>query len=201
MSARDRILAAIRAARPAPLPPAEAIAAEAAALLDAPESVRPRPVEAVLAAEFVRKASALGTSFDHLPDRAAIPLAVKRYLDTHGLPPALALQPAPALAALDWTGIDTHEAVAPDRTAALGLALWGIAETGSLVPPDDLDALSGALRHWLDDAPAREAAMNGWAALSKHIKGLTEAQRKQLDPESYSLKKAAKDADGARTAG
>ena len=40
MSARDRILAAIRAARPAPLPPAEAIAAEAAALLDAPESVR-----------------------------------------------------------------------------------------------------------------------------------------------------------------
>ena len=70
------------------------IAAEAAALLDAPESVRPRPVEAVLAAEFVRKASALGTSFDHLPDRAAIPLAVNRYLDTHGLPPALALQPA-----------------------------------------------------------------------------------------------------------
>ena len=97
MSARDRILAAIRAARPAPLPPAEAIAAEAAALLDAPESVRPRPVEAVLAAEFVRKASAIGTSFDHLPDRAAIPLAVKRYLDTHGLPPALALQPATAV--------------------------------------------------------------------------------------------------------
>ncbi len=32
------------------------------------------------------------------------------------------------------------------------------AETGSLVPPDDLDALTGALRHWLDDAPAREAA-------------------------------------------
>ena len=140
MSARDRILAAIRATRPAPLPPAEAIAAEAAALLDAPESVRPRPVEAVLAAEFVRKASALGTSFDHLPDRAAIPLAVRCYLDRHGLPPALALQPAPALAALDWTGIDTHDTVAPDQAAALGLALWGIAETGSLVIHSGTDA-------------------------------------------------------------
>ena len=31
-------------------------------------------------------------------------------------------------------------------------------ETGSLVPPDDLDALTEALRYWLDDAPAREAA-------------------------------------------
>lgn len=31
-------------------------------------------------------------------------------------------------------------------------------ETGSLVPPDDLDALTGALRRWLDDAPARQAA-------------------------------------------
>ena len=32
------------------------------------------------------------------------------------------------------------------------------AETGSLVPPDDLDALTAALAHWLDDTPAREAA-------------------------------------------
>ncbi len=31
-------------------------------------------------------------------------------------------------------------------------------ETGSLIPPDDAGALTEALRHWLDDAPAREAA-------------------------------------------
>lgn len=30
--------------------------------------------------------------------------------------------------------------------------------TGSLVPPDDLDALTDALRHWLDDNAARRAA-------------------------------------------
>ena len=45
-------------------------------------------------------------------------------------------------------------------------------------------------------APAREAAMNGWAALSAHIKGLSPADRAALEPESYALKKAAKAADG-----
>lgn len=44
-------------------------------------------------------------------------------------------------------------------------------------------------------APAREAAMGGWAALSKHIKGLSAADRAALEPESYALKKAAKAAD------
>ena len=37
--------------------------------------------------------------------------------------------------------------------------------------------------------------MGGWAALSKHIKGLSAADRAALEPESYALKKAAKAAD------
>ena len=44
-------------------------------------------------------------------------------------------------------------------------------------------------------AAAREAAMSGWAALSKHIKSLSPADRAALEPESYALKKAAKAAD------
>ena len=39
-------------------------------------------------------------------------------------------------------------------------------ETGSLVPPDDLDALTEALRRWLDDAGARNAA---GAAARAHV--------------------------------
>ncbi len=46
-------------------------------------------------------------------------------------------------------------------------------------------------------APAREAAMGGWKSLAKFVAGLTEDQRKALDPESYALKKAAKAADEA----
>ena len=56
-----------------------------------------------------------------------------RYLDAHGLPPRFAMQPAPELAALDWQGLAPHPGIAADEPAALGLALYGIAESGSLV--------------------------------------------------------------------
>lgn len=47
-------------------------------------------------------------------------------------------------------------------------------------------------------ADAREAAMGGWKSLSDWIKTITPEQRAQLEPESYSLKKAAKDADAKK---
>jgi hypothetical protein len=46
---------------------------------------------------------------------------------------------------------------------------------------------------------ARSASLEGWAALSKFIKGLTEEERTLLEPESESLKKAAKRADADRS--
>lgn len=42
---------------------------------------------------------------------------------------------------------------------------------------------------------AREAAMGGWKAFAAWIHGRTEDERKMLEPESASLKQAAKDAD------
>lgn len=47
--------------------------------------------------------------------------------------PALALQPEAALLSLRWEGFDLHDAAGPNKSAGLGTALWGIAETGSLV--------------------------------------------------------------------
>lgn len=44
---------------------------------------------------------------------------------------------------------------------------------------------------------ARDSAMNGWASLSAFIKGLSEADRAALEPESANLKAAAKKADGS----
>ena len=61
------------------------------------------------------------------------PDAVRRYLAAHQLGPALALQPHPELQALDWSGIETHGHIGTDEPVAVGLALGGIAETGSLV--------------------------------------------------------------------
>lgn len=70
-------------------------------------------------------------------------------------------------------------------------AICGVAEGG-----DDTDGGAPPAEvplHLL--AAAREAAMGGWASLSAHIKTLTPDEREALEPESYSLKKAAKDAD------
>lgn len=71
-------------------------------------------------------------------------------------------------------------------------AICGVAEGG-----DDGDGNPPPVSVPLEIlAPAREAAMGGWAALSAHIKGLSPADRAALEPESYALKKAAKAADG-----
>ena len=70
-------------------------------------------------------------------------------------------------------------------------AICGVAEGG-----DDSDGNPPPVSVPLEIlAPAREAAMKGWAALSAHIKGLSPADRAALEPESYALKKAAKAAD------
>lgn len=71
-------------------------------------------------------------------------------------------------------------------------AICGVAEGG-----DDTDGNPPPASVPLELlAAAREAAMGGWAALSKHIKTLSPADRAALEPESYALKKAAKAADG-----
>ncbi|SFX86069.1 lactate utilization protein (plasmid) [Paracoccus ferrooxidans] len=132
MTARDRILSAIRATL-GPGKPPERIAAEAAALLEDPDAARPRLAAPELPEAFALKAAALGTTIDRIATLAEVPRAMARYLDAHGLPPRFAMQPAPELAALDWQGLAPHPGVAADEPAALGLALYGIAESGSLV--------------------------------------------------------------------
>ena len=132
MTARDRILTAIRNSLDPRRPDPDAIAAQAAALLTDPQATRPQLAAPDLADAFALKATALGTTIDHVAQMADIPAAVRRYLADHGLP-GVALQPAAELAALDWDGIATHADIAPDEAAGLGLALWGIAESGSLV--------------------------------------------------------------------
>ncbi|UFM63967.1 LUD domain-containing protein [Paracoccus sp. MA] len=132
MTARTRILSAIRTALGPGKPPAQ-IAAEAAALLDPADIARPRLAAPSLPDAFAQKATALGTSIDRVASLADVPRAMARYLDAHGLPPRFAMQPAPDLAALDWQGLAPHPGLAPDEPAALGLALHGIAESGSLV--------------------------------------------------------------------
>lgn len=132
MNARDRILDAIRVALPARSSP-EVIAAEAAALLPDLDSTRPKLTADTLVEAFIGKAEAIGTTIDRVAEMASVPDAVKQYLDRHELRPSLALEQVPALTALGWGGVETHATIAPDEPVGLGIALWGVAESGSLV--------------------------------------------------------------------
>jgi len=58
---------------------------------------------------------------------------VRRYLAAQNLAHEIALQPHPELQGLDWDGVAVTDRITIDQPAAVGLALGGIAETGSLV--------------------------------------------------------------------
>ena len=64
---------------------------------------------------------------------STLPAAVARYLAARGLGASVALQPTASLANLDWSGVGLKLDSAIDDGVVVGLALWGIAETGSLV--------------------------------------------------------------------
>ena len=132
---RETILAAVRAGLGGrPVDPV-AIAAEANALLADPDSIRPALADPDPVAAFAARAAGLsvGTSVERIAGLAKLPLAVRRYLERQGLPARIALQPTPKLLALDWTGIAVHAHAAADEPVGVGLARWGIAESGSLV--------------------------------------------------------------------
>ena len=89
---------------------------------------------AVLTARFVRLAQASSATVDEVAERAAVPAAVARYLDAHGLPCRAALWPA--LADFDWASAGiTVEARAAQGEDAVGITgvFCAIAETGTLL--------------------------------------------------------------------
>ncbi|MEH3158476.1 MAG: LUD domain-containing protein [Sphingomonas taxi] len=128
MSARDAILARL-AGTGSPA----SIAAEAAALVIAPErpAVDPATVEETFLARLALPSVA--ASVDRIADMAELPAAIARYCAEHTLLPTLCVPPDPRLGGCDWSGFTLHDRAAPDESAALAIARCGVAETGSLV--------------------------------------------------------------------
>jgi L-lactate dehydrogenase complex protein LldG len=134
MSARDTIFAAIRKARPDRATPS-AIAAEAQACCEAMKKTLPALDPGDLAALFTAQASRekVGASVERVPALADLPAAVARYIAANGLSPDFALQPDPRLERLDWGELRPGAPLRPDSALAVGLALAGVAESGTLV--------------------------------------------------------------------
>lgn len=136
MSAREAILGAVRAALGGRQVDAGLVAEEARRLLDDPDAIRPDLMRDDTVEAFVARASSaklIGTSVERIGSLAAFPEAVARYLAAQGLPAELVLQPSPDLEALDWGRFRVRSEMAPDEPVGVGIARWGIAETGSLV--------------------------------------------------------------------
>lgn len=133
MTTRDSILAAVRAGLGDRRGETAAITAEAAALLADPDAIRPRLAATDLVDAFTLKALSLGSTVERVGGFGEVPAAVGRYLAAHGLPPSVAIQQIAQLTNLSWEGIGRDSAAAPDQPAAVGLARWGIAESGSIV--------------------------------------------------------------------
>jgi L-lactate dehydrogenase complex protein LldG len=135
MNARDAILAAVRAGLGAGPVDADQVRRDAARLLDDPASTRPTLAPGTLVDVFAARVTSpkVAATLDRIVSVAELPAAVGRYLAMRQLRPAIALQPAAELQALDWSGFERHELLASDETVGVGIARWGIAETGSLV--------------------------------------------------------------------
>jgi L-lactate dehydrogenase complex protein LldG len=135
VSTREDVLAAVRAALGARDADAAQVRRDAAALLEDVASIRPPLPALPLADVFAARVTTpkVAATVDRIGEPAGLPAAVRRYLQARGLRPAVALQPARELAALDWAGFERHADVAPDETVVVGVARWGVAETGSLV--------------------------------------------------------------------
>jgi L-lactate dehydrogenase complex protein LldG len=190
---RYRILAAVRAGLGGGGADPAAIAAEAQALLAEPELIRPALASRDLVEAFTLRASApaVGTTVERVATLGDLPGAVARYLERHGLPSRIALEPTPELRTLDWEGLDRPATPAPDEPVAVSLALLGIAETGSLVlhsgpdtpvllaflPLHHIVALRAAtILPYLDDYAARAAPAPRNANLITGASGTTDIE-------------------------
>jgi L-lactate dehydrogenase complex protein LldG len=135
VNSRDTILGAVRLGLGRGAPDAVTLAAEAEALLADPDAIRPAlPTADVVEAFATRVVSPkVGATLDRIDTLADLPGAIAVYLAQEGLPKVLWMQPEPALLALSWDGFELRATMGPNEAVGLGLALWGIAETGTLV--------------------------------------------------------------------
>ena len=178
-SAREAILQAVAKAPGGTARNPGTIAAEARALLDAPDASRPRLPSASAVESFVERVAGpkVAATVDRVPGLAGLPEAVARFLAAKNLDARVALQPAPGPTALDWAqaGIGLSNAI--DEGVGVGLARWGIAETGSLVIHSAADA--PILFNFL---PAVHIVAIHASAIVPHLEDYSAAARTAGDP-------------------
>ena len=177
--ARETILNAVARALPAGRPSPAKIAAEARALLSAPEAIRPSLVSLGVVESFIQRVagSKVGATVDRVPSIGCVPEAVARHLVARKLGTRVALQPAAALTALDWASSGLSPDGAVDGGVGVALARWGIAETGSLAVHSAAD-----MPILLNFLPAAHVIAVRASTIVPHLEDYAGAARQAGDP-------------------
>jgi L-lactate dehydrogenase complex protein LldG len=127
MSARDEILASIRARKPVPAPAPEKYSA-------------PKPAGDAVAS-FAERAGWVQTEVRILDKMADVPAAISELLRAKNMAASINLPPDAELAVLPWSDALTIERDAPGPDdAAVTTAPFALAETGTLVYPARADS-------------------------------------------------------------
>lgn len=134
-TARDAILQALARSEGASTRTSQAITAEARSLLMQPETVRPGLPSRDVVASFMQRVAGpkVGATVERIASFSDLPVAVARQVAGAGVKRRIAVQPTALLLSLDWAGADLVEHDEIDDGIVIGLAMWGIAETGSIV--------------------------------------------------------------------
>lgn len=177
--ARKEILKAVARALPPRRPDAAAIAAEAHLLIANLEEVRPALTQPAVTDSFLKRVagSKAGATADRIASIAALPNAVAQYLAAKNLPARIALQPASELLALNWDAAGVSRENVVNGSTAVGIASWGIAETGSLVFHSAADV--PILFNFLPEAHV--VAVHA-SSIVPHLEDYAEAARRRGDP-------------------
>lgn len=136
--AREQILQAVRDAsgrRERTVDDVDNIVRESEMLLDGIDGCRPALPSIDVVESFMARVSGpkVGASIERIASLSRLPAAVARYLAANAKPAEIALQPSHVLLGLDWEAARVSPTHSLDEGIAVGLARWGIAETGSIV--------------------------------------------------------------------
>lgn len=155
------------------------IKGKAGALLLEPERVRPGLSHAALTDQFIERVSApkYGAGFDRIDSLEVLPEIVMDLLEREALPPHISLQPIRPLIELTWQAAGFRLIDEANDQVAIGLAKWGIAETGSLVFHSGAD--TPVLLNFL---PLLEVIVIPAARIVAHLEDYAAAARREGDP-------------------
>lgn len=177
--AREAIFRTIELALGTESTPSDHIAEEARNLMAEPANVRPAITDDDLVEAFIKRVTSpkVGASVVRIHDLTALPETITRLLKESDRPLQVALQPDADLTRLDWTDAGITLTNDIDDKVAVGLARFGIAETGSVVfhSAADMPILFNFL-------PSVHIVAVRRSAILSHLEDYAEAARTAGDP-------------------